>query len=139
MGSGSVRAVSDGELVFEQGDTGRVMYVIKSGKVDIFRTKHEREVKLATLGEEEYFGEMSLLLGAPRSASARANGDVELYVYDKDEFARLAVGEPIVWDLMTAMGKRIQDVDSKLEELQAHRDMRQDALSSFMASRREFY
>jgi CRP-like cAMP-binding protein len=137
--SGTTRVVSDGELVFEQGDPGNALYVVESGEVEIFRTKHEKEIRLAVLGPEEYFGEMSLLLEKPRNASARAKGDVELKVVDKKDFRELSVKHPVVWDLLTAMSERIDSVDGKLESYEAQNEMRKEALGSFIASRRQFY
>lgn len=136
---GDLRRLSDGEMVFDEGDPGRVMYVIESGKVEIFRTKHGKEVKLATLGSGEYFGEMSLLLDAPRSASARTVGETALKVIDKAAFEGMSVKHPIVWDLLTALSQRVSDVDAKLTSHEAQNEMRKDAVGSFLEARRQFF
>jgi CRP-like cAMP-binding protein len=135
----SARMLADGQTVFEQGDAGDAMYVIESGQIEIYRTKREQHLKLATLGPGEYFGEMALLLDDPRSASARAVGDVKLSVIDRATFKRLSVSEPVIWKLMSEMGQRIQDVDAKLDDFRVRDSRRKEVLSDFIESRQRFY
>ena len=59
-----------GAVVFEEGDPGSRMYVIQSGDVRILKRVGAREIELARLGAGEAFGEMALLEGQPRSATA---------------------------------------------------------------------
>lgn len=59
-----------GAVVFEEGDPGSRMYVIQSGEVRILKIVSGREIELARLTAGEAFGEMALLEGQPRSATA---------------------------------------------------------------------
>ena len=59
-----------GAVVFEEGDPGSRMYVIQSGAVRVLKRVGAREIELARLGAGEAFGEMALLEGRPRSATA---------------------------------------------------------------------
>ena len=62
-----------GELVFEQGSRGDLVYVVEAGEVEIFRTRGDgTEEPLATVIAGGYFGELGPTLNLPRSASARA-------------------------------------------------------------------
>lgn len=62
-----------GEVLFEQGSRGELIYVVEAGAVDIVRQHPAgREEVLATIHAGEYFGEMGPLFGLPRSATARA-------------------------------------------------------------------
>ncbi len=61
-----------GESVFVEGDQGRDMYIICSGKVGIWRKSGGERVNLANLAEGESFGEMGLIRGGARSAGATA-------------------------------------------------------------------
>ncbi|MFA5826342.1 MAG: cyclic nucleotide-binding domain-containing protein [Gallionellaceae bacterium] len=61
-----------GESVFIEGDQGRDMFIICSGKVSIWRKNGGRKVSLANLAEGESFGEMGLIRGGARSAGATA-------------------------------------------------------------------
>ncbi len=61
-----------GEHVFIEGDQGRDMFIICSGKVNIWRKSGGEKVSLANLAEGESFGEMGLIRGGARSAGATA-------------------------------------------------------------------
>src|ERR1051325_7813377 len=65
--------VDAGHRVFEQGDEGDAMYVIEDGAVDIIAGTGKQKVTLASLFKQQYFGELALLDGAPRSATAVAS------------------------------------------------------------------
>ena len=78
---------SPGELIFSQGDRADLVYVIDSGEVEIFRQAPDGgEERLAVLPAGQYFGELGPLLGFPRSAGARAAGEVTLTAYGPREF-----------------------------------------------------
>jgi putative ABC transport system ATP-binding protein len=73
---------SAGESIFEQGDPADLVYVIKSGEVDVIRVLADGGEELLTkLGPEMYFGELGPFLGFPRSASVRATTDLVLTAY----------------------------------------------------------
>ena len=134
---GRLRALQDGEKVFAQGEPGNEMYIVRSGMVEIYRVRDGREIPLTNLGEGEFFGEMALFDESPRSASARAKGDTELQVIDKDTFSSF-ITEPIVWTILENMGKRIRQVDDKIEELSVQDQVRKEHLSSLSTQRRWF-
>jgi NADH:ubiquinone reductase (H+-translocating) len=80
-----------GDFIVRQGDVGDQFYVIVSGKVEVFREMPDgQQIKLAQLGQGEYFGETSLLSGKRRNASVRASGPVDLMCIGRDEFHTLA-------------------------------------------------
>jgi len=80
-------SVAPGETIFEQGDRSELVYVIDEGQVAIERTLADGAVEpLATLGPGDYFGELGPLLGFPRSATARAAGEVRLTAYNVRDF-----------------------------------------------------
>lgn len=64
----------DGEIIVNEGDTSRQMYVIQQGQVAISKTVGDRQEGLAVLEKGDFFGEMSLLESLPRDATARAIG-----------------------------------------------------------------
>lgn len=62
-----------GQVVFEQGSRGELVYIVESGQIEIYRIRGDRrEEHLRLVGPGEYFGELGPMLGLPRSASARA-------------------------------------------------------------------
>ena len=134
MDQGEVRTFSDGQTIFEQGQPGPEMYVIREGKVRVFGTSQERETTLGVLGKSDFFGEMSLLTGRPRSATAVSVGNVELVVIGKAQFERL-VDDPLVRMMLERMSERIWKVDRTLEELSAQDQIRREHLSGLVQHR----
>ena len=67
-----------GETLFAEGDPGDTAYVVTSGEVEILKASGDQSVRIAISGPGVVVGEMSLLTGEPRSASARALNEVEL-------------------------------------------------------------
>src|SRR5437879_6076503 len=67
-----------GERMIAEGDEGNAMYLISRGSGRVVKEIDGREVVLDELGEGEFFGEMSLLVGGPRSASVFATADTEV-------------------------------------------------------------
>jgi putative ABC transport system ATP-binding protein len=85
-----------GEVIFEQGSRGQLVYVIEQGEVTIARqhTDGSREA-LATLGPGQYFGELGPLLGFPRSATATANTPVRMTAYSIGDFREQVRGTTV--------------------------------------------
>ncbi|MDX6765385.1 MAG: cyclic nucleotide-binding domain-containing protein [Candidatus Methylacidiphilales bacterium] len=63
-----------GDFIFQKGEPGELMYIIKKGTVDIMLG----EKLVETLGPDEFFGEMALIDNQPRSANAIARTDCEI-------------------------------------------------------------
>ena len=77
-----VEKVPNGKNVITQGEEGTRFYIIKKGLVDIF----VKDKYIRTMNENEYLGERALFFKEPRSATAKAHGDVEVYYLEKDAF-----------------------------------------------------
>ena len=85
--------VAAGEIIFEQGDRGELVYVIETGTVAIERRHTDGTIEvLAELGRGEYFGELGPLLGFPRSATARAHTPCVLTRLQRADFREQVVG-----------------------------------------------
>jgi len=84
------RSYLTGEYIFYQGDPGIGLYVIREGKVRIIRSDEEdNEIELAIFSKGDFFGELAMIDGEKRSASAVAKSDVRAAVIfkpDLDEF-----------------------------------------------------
>jgi len=72
------------DLVIREGDIGREMYLISRGEVEVIDASGK---VVATLGEGDFFGEISLLTSAPRNATIRAKSYCDLFMLDKADFA----------------------------------------------------
>ncbi len=80
-----VLSFGDGATVYNHGDAGDCAYIVKSGCVEIRLASHSVE----TLCVGEIFGEVSLIDGGPRAATALADGDLELVPIHRSLFASL--------------------------------------------------
>lgn len=86
--------VRNGEMIFQQGDPGNAFYIIKSGTVNIVSETDGRQRTIAALGPGQSFGEMALLSGETRSASAVAAADTDLLRLGKEQFTALLEVSP---------------------------------------------
>lgn len=75
-----------GEIIFREGDLGTEMYVIEKGKVEIRKKIGLEEHTLSILEKGDFFGEMSILEGLPRSATAIALEDTDCIVINEATF-----------------------------------------------------
>lgn len=132
---GVIRKYREGEMVFEQGDQVKEMYIIRSGKVRIFRETDEGEVVFANLGPNEFFGEMAFFGNLTRSASAKAMEDSELLVVDRETLMNF-IKDPVIWSILERMSKRICEVDDKIEDLLVKDMVRKEHLKSIISRRR---
>jgi rhodanese-related sulfurtransferase len=89
--------VPRGTVLFRQGEPGNSFYIIRSGKVKAFRKDEEGvETDLAELGPGDSFGEIALLTGKPRSASAETLEETVLNVLPKEYFDQVLKDYPVV-------------------------------------------
>lgn len=95
--AGSTRAMQPETLIFERGDPADNLYALLDGTVRIYlRDDDGNETTLATLEAGGYFGEMALLDGGARSASARTVGACEFFVLGRDAFLALLTSSPAI-------------------------------------------
>ena len=131
---GTLRYFKEGETIFNEGSYGEEMYVIKSGTVDIFRQRNGREAGIAKLGEKDFFGELAFFGNFPRSASARAETNCQIFMVDKDTFMKL-INDNIVWLILKKLGDRIRKTDDKLEQLLIKDQVLKESLSTIVQRR----
>jgi small-conductance mechanosensitive channel/CRP-like cAMP-binding protein len=92
------RRFGHGERIIEQGAPGQTFYVVAAGSVSILTG---RGVEVTRLGRGQYFGEMSLLTGEPRSATVVAAEDAVLFELDRPTFAQLFDEQPALAGLLS--------------------------------------
>ncbi len=109
------RLYNDGEIVIKQGEQGDCLYVIQDGKVEIIDESGEKEIRLAELGETEFFGEMGLFEKDVRSCTVRALGDAKIMTIDKRNFYKTIQKDPtLAYRLLEKMSNRLRDTNKKL-------------------------
>src|SRR6476661_8921223 len=108
-----------GEVIFHLGDPGDALFIIVSGEVKIsLPSETGDEAILATLRPDDVFGELALLDGAPRSATATAMTAAETVVLPRDRFRELIATEAGVRDaLLASIAGELRRLTTHVEEL----------------------
>jgi putative methionine-R-sulfoxide reductase with GAF domain len=109
---------ADGEVIFNEGDGGEVMYVIQSGRVTITKkTESDESTVLATLQDGDIFGEMALFDKQTRSATATASGEARILSIDKKKlFSSISRDPTLVFKLLESMSRRIRRLNDDLTQ-----------------------
>lgn len=108
------------EVVFAEESPGDKMYVIRQGSVKIFKKIKNNETTLAIVNPGEFFGEMALLDGGPRSAAAKAIEEVKALVITTKNFTNLREKSPsaalrIMDVLVRTLSSRLRQANKNLE------------------------
>jgi len=88
------RNYKKGETIFHQGSRSDCAFIISSGSAEILQETTEGEKVIGKLKENEIFGEMGLIDGQPRSATARALEDSVMYIINRNSFDILVKKNP---------------------------------------------
>ncbi len=106
---------AEGESLVRQGEQGDSMFLVKSGSLRVdLRTGAGRTTTVARLGPGDFFGEMSLLTGEPRTASVIADTETEVIRVRKADFAEIIVADPSTADLLSAaLELRMRELQEK--------------------------
>ena len=114
-----LRSFTKGQMILLEDDLGQTFFVIAGGSVKITRLSDDgREVILAMLGESDFFGEMSLLDGAGRSANVVALEASEVLTLARNDFLEILQDYPkISISLLEELTQRIRKSDQQIESL----------------------
>ncbi len=117
MVEGMEKKLNPGEVLFNEGEQGDVMYLIREGKIKITKGKGEDEKVLAVLKEGDFFGEMAIIDGSPRSAGAIAATPVSLLVIDKETFQSKITENPLIHYVLETLSRRLRTADEQIKML----------------------
>jgi CRP-like cAMP-binding protein len=108
-----------GEVLFHEGDPGDALFVVASGAVKVVVPSEDgEEAILATLRRGDFLGELALLDGAPRSASAVALEATEALALPRDQFLALVATDPAIRDaLMASLAGELRRLTTHVAEL----------------------
>ena len=115
----SIKKFDKNDVVLLQHEPGNSLFILLQGKVKVVLfSKEGKEVILSTLGRGDYFGEMSLLDGKPRSASVIASEDSEFIILKRENFLTLIKNYPnIALKLLSEFSRRLRTADKKISSL----------------------
>jgi CRP-like cAMP-binding protein len=100
------RRFGRGAQIIEEGAPGGGLYLILVGEVEVVRAAKDKVVKLGTLGEGSYFGEMSLLRGGVASATVRATRMTEAVQLPPRDFYEMASQHPVLWEQLRSEAEK---------------------------------
>jgi CRP-like cAMP-binding protein len=107
-----------GQLIFAEGDLGNEMFIIQNGKVRIFKNIDGFDQTLTVLEKGDFFGEMSVLEGLPRSAAAESEEDCELIKINSANFvAMIKSNVEIAIRIMRKLSLRLRESNIQVEKL----------------------
>ncbi|RED54940.1 cyclic nucleotide-binding domain-containing protein [Cohnella lupini] len=104
-----------GQTIFQEGDAGSHMYVLLEGSVEVYVQSAGVRIPVAKFAPGDFFGEMSLLEGLPRSGTAVAAERCLLASLDEESFRkRMAEDTAFAWRVMKALSSRIRNHNREL-------------------------
>jgi CRP-like cAMP-binding protein len=111
------RSFKAGDEIIKENDQAAGFFVITSGKVDVVRGEGDSAQVLNTLGPGEFFGEMALFEGFPRSATVRCVEDTECLAMTRWDFrAELTGKADVAVAVLEAVVRRLRETDARLTE-----------------------
>jgi CRP/FNR family transcriptional regulator, cyclic AMP receptor protein len=117
--SGSRQKFPDKNVIFQEGDSGEVLFIILSGKVKVLLTgKNGQEFILSHLGSGNFFGEMAILESAPRSASVITVEPSEFFLLGQKALKELLTNHPdIAMKILKNLSQRLRKVSEQVRSL----------------------
>jgi CRP-like cAMP-binding protein len=94
-----------GAVIISEGDVGDKMFFLQSGQVQVYTEKEGERIHLAGLAEGDFFGEVSVIAGKPRTATVAAITDIQLAEIDRDSLMNGIEGHP---EIIEAINRFIQ-------------------------------
>lgn len=111
------KMLKPGEVLFKEGDPAADMYLIRSGKIKISKTGGGVEQTLATLRDGDFFGEMAVIDGSPRSATASAVEQSTLLIMDRKGFTAQIERNPFIRYVLETLTRRLRETNRQIEFL----------------------
>jgi CRP/FNR family transcriptional regulator, cyclic AMP receptor protein len=143
------RELKQNEVLFRKGESGSSMYIIEEGTIEISvpAEMEHKDIRVSMLSQGEFFGELSLVDGLPRTAKATATSDSRVLEMMRDHFIQFVTGRPTVAiSMISEMGKRLRatndlvttlaskNVNVEMEEQLSFGDKLSDKVADFVGS-----
>ena len=108
----------EGEVVFHEGDAGTALFIIDTGEVKIVLGSAEgKEVVPSLFGQGDFFGELALFDGEPRSADAVAKEASQLLIIRREDFLRFLADHPqVAMSLLAIVSRRLRRTDELVRD-----------------------
>ena len=112
------RSFAAGETIFDEGDSGDKLYVIRSGEVELSRTTQAGQRVVARLGAGDFFGELGVVLGRPCTNRAVAVCNTRVLELDRETLQAMCLAEPeIAIRMIRVLASRLIEAERRLAVL----------------------
>ena len=114
---GRMQSVEAGTVVFHENDPGDLLYVILEGAVRVFRTDAQSEVELARFKAGDFFGELALIDGKPRSAGVGTLARCRFFLLSRADSLNLLSKSPwMLSDVLVGLSTRLRETSEKMSD-----------------------
>lgn len=112
-----IRAYKAGEILFEEGSTGRELFILQEGRVGVYKDTPDGKVELAVIEKGGIIGEMALLDNLPRSATVKCLENVKTMVVNHSVFQSVFQTTP-VWlqSIIKIVVSRLRDANKRVDQ-----------------------
>ena len=143
------RTIRKSEVLFRKGDVGSSMFIVEDGAMEIcvLSGQDREEIRVSTIDKGGFFGELALISGLPRTATAKAIEDCRLLEMWREEFINFLSTRPIVAiSMINEIGKRLQatnelvssmasrNINEEMDEQMSFGDRLADRVADFVGS-----
>jgi signal transduction histidine kinase len=109
------RRFRPGQVIFEEGSTGRELYLVIEGLVEVVKGQGAEEMVLARRGPEDFFGEMGLIEASPRFATIRALEPTRLLEFSEQEMNSVLIQQPLLlYQVTQVLSARLREADLQM-------------------------
>ena len=109
-----------GQVLFCQGDVGNAAYIIMSGEAEVITEGPEGDITVATLGQNQFIGEIAILIDVPRTATVRVMTELTALVISKDMFYRMVTEFPEIGiEIMRELAHRLEQTTIQLRQVRS--------------------
>jgi len=119
MAHAKTRSYKKNSIIMTEGDTSDCLYMVKSGRVKIYVSEEDgKELTLNMMEQGDYFGELSMLDGNPRSTSAVTVGNTELLIIQKQDFEKVLKSNPeIALNIIVGISRLLRNLTGKTRDI----------------------
>jgi CRP/FNR family transcriptional regulator, cyclic AMP receptor protein len=143
------RTIQKSEVLFRKGDVGSSMFIVEEGSIEICvqSAQDQEDIGVSTINRGGFFGELALISGLPRTASAKAMEDCRLLEMWREEFIEFLSTRPVVAiSMIGEIGKRLQatnelvtsmasrNINEEMDEQMGFGDRLADRVADFVGS-----
>lgn len=143
------RTINKSEVLFRKGDVGSSMFIVEEGAIEIYvrSEQDEEEIRVSTVNKGGFFGELALISGQPRTATAKAIEECRLLEMWREEFIEFLSTRPLVAiSMIGEIGKRLQatnelvstmatrNINEEMDEQMSFGDRLADRIADFVGS-----